>query len=253
MNGSAHEVFVRPPARLALAAVVAGGLLYVAGQYVASQPQRVSQHTLTVSGQGMVDAVPDVARVELGLATGAQPSAKAALEILSTKFTAVLKAVQEAGVPKEDLTTTNLSLTPRYDFPDGRQVLQGFEASESVRLKIRDLDKIGSVLAAATGQGANQIGGIAFDIDEPSELQRRAEEAAIADARKTAERLARAMGVGLGAVQSFSVIEPFSPPPFPYAAERADLGIGGGAPPVPPVPSGTREITATVSVTYTLR
>ncbi len=235
-------------------AVVVAGVFYLVGQYIASQPQRVAEETeakreITVQGIGEVRAKPDVARLALGVQTGVQPTAKAALDMLSRKFEAVVAAVKSSGVNDEDLRATNLSLNPLYDYPDGRQVLRGFEASESIEVTIRDLEKIGEVLARTTAEGVNQSGSLSFEIDEPEALRGEAEEKAIKDATGHAQRLARALGVSLGRVKTFSVTPSPGIPPI-YAEARLEAG---SAPAGPPVPSGTQEISVTVTVTYELR
>ena len=255
MGEAGRDLTVKPPVRLALAVVVIGGLLYVVGQYVASQPQRVRQETeakreITVQGRGEVQARPDVARLTLSVNTGPQQSAKAALELLSRRFRAVAAAVKTLGIKEEDVKTTNLSINPQVDYSEGRQILRGFVASESIEVKIRDLEKVGEVLARTTVEGVNQAGGIEFEIDDPEKLREQAEEKAIADARENAQRLARALGVGLGRVKTFSVgaVPTHIPPIFAARAIAAEGGPTG-----PPVPSGSLEVVATVSVTYELR
>lgn len=242
--------------RRLLVPVVVGGLLYVAGQYVASQPQRVEQEAesmreITVTGRGEVTTRPDVALLTLGVQTGVQPTAETALGILSDRFERVVGAVTAAGVDEDDVTTTNLSITPLYDYRDGRQTLRGFEASESVRVKIRDLSSVGDVLARTTGEGVNQAGGLVFQVDDPAQLQLDAQKLAITDARENAKQLADALGVRLGRVKTFSASGSGGEPPIPFAvAERAaaDGSLAG-----PPVPSGTQDITSTVTVTFMLQ
>jgi uncharacterized protein YggE len=239
-----------------LGLVVVGGLLYIGGQYVASQPQRVEQEIeanreITVSGQGKVSARPDVAQVMLGVTTGPQSTAERAMGILTQRFNTALAAVKAEGVEEDDIQTTNLSVNPVYDYQSGQQTLRGFEASESIQIKIRDMDKIGTVISRATSEGINQAGGIQFVIDEPEELEREAIASAIADAKKNAEALADELGVNLGRVKSFSASGTPPTPPLFYAANemKAADARGGDI----QVPSGTNEISASVSITYELK
>lgn len=254
MEGESRDLVVKPPVRLALGAVIIAGLLYVLGQYVASQPQRVRQEVeakreLTVQGRGEVLARPDIARMTLSVETGVQPTAKDAMTLLSRRFEAVVGAVKVVGIKEEDIKTTNLSISPRYDYADGRQVLRGFAATESIEVKIRDLGRIGDVLARTTVEGVNQAGGLSFAIDDPESLQLQAQEKAIVNAHESARTLARALDVGLGRVKTFSVAS--TPEPPIYQLERA--AVAEGSPVSPPVPTGTQEIIVTVSVTYELR
>lgn len=237
-----------------LVVVVIGGLFYLAGQYVASQPGRVSDEAaaareITVQGHAEIDTPPDVARLSLSVQTGPQATADGALKILSDKFNAVVAAVKGTGVKEEDIKATNLSVQPIYDFADGRQTLRGFEASESIEVTIRQLDRVGDVLARSTAQGVNQAGGLSFTIDDPAALAQQAQTAAIKDAHQKARDLAKALNVRLGDVKNFSGTTPPGPPIPLFAREAA---LADKAIEAPPVPSGTHTITADVSITYEL-
>ena len=232
--------------------VVVAGLFYLMGQYIASQPQRIQQESaaqreINVQGKGEVIAKPDVARLSLGVQIDTPPSAKHALELLTQKFSAVVQALKTAGIKEADIKTTNVAVNPVYDF-QGTQTLKGFGASETVEVTIRDLDKVGDVLAQATAQGVNQAGGVSFEVDDPTALQEEVQSKAIQDAEQKAKRLSKLLGVSLGPVKAFKVDEaPTLPGPVPMRAGAAE-GVGG-----PPVPAGTQSITTTVTVTYELR
>ena len=240
-----------------LTAVVVGGLFFLAGQYVASQPLRTQQEVqanreITVQGTGEVTAKPDVATVNLAVQTATLPSAAAASNDLAATFQKVLAAVKAAGVDDKDVQTNNLAVNPLYDYSNGKQTQTGFQASESITVKVRKLDTVSDVVGKATAQGVNQVGGINFTIDKPDDLQFQAQSKAIADAKTKADKLAQALGVRLGPVKTFLVADGSQPGPILYAAQ--DKAIGGGAPVNgPPVAPGENTVSATVSVTYELR
>lgn len=236
--------------------VVLAGLFYVGGQYVASEPQRIEQEVeanreITVSGRGEVTARPDIATITVGVTTGRQKTAAAAMDLLAERINAVVASVQKEGIEEKDIKTTDLSVNPLYDFTDGQRRETGFEATESVQVKIRNLDSIGDVVSSATSQGANQTGGISFAIDEPESLQLAAQEKAIENARNNAEQLAKALDVKLGRVKSFSasIDSPEGPPVF-ARAELGSLALDEVA--SPEVLSGSQDVHATVSVTFEL-
>lgn len=236
--------------------VIVGGLFYVAGQYIASQPQRIQQEVeanreITVQGTGEVQARPDIAQVTLSVQTGPQPTAEQAMELLTTKFTNVLNGVKEIGIEEKDIQTTNLSLNPSYDYRDGQQTLRGYEASETIHVKVRDLTKTSSVLGRTTAEGVNQVGGISFTIDEPEELQEQAQKKAIDDAAQNAETLAKNLGVSLGRVKTFSSSETPKTPPMPFIERSLSADGRGGA--EVPVEAGEQTITSNVTITYEIR
>lgn len=250
-------MFEQNTTKTIFAAVALGGVFYLAGQYIASQPQRIQEETeakreISVQGKGEVEAKPDIAKITLGVTTGAQSSAKIATDMLAQKFDAVVKAVKAKNVDEEDIKTTNLSVNPVYDYSNGQQTIRGYEASESIEVKIRDLDKVGEIVTTATQQGVNQVGGISFEIDSPENLQEQAQTKAIDDARERAERLAKALGANLGRVKTFVTDNGDRGVPVPMYAELKAAGQGGDNA-VPPVQAGINTVTATVTVTFELR
>jgi len=249
MQDAGQHLIVKPPVPLLLAAVVVGGLFYVLGQYVSVRQARIAEKELTVQGTGKALQKPDVARLTLGVQTNVRPNAREALDIANRTFTAVQRAVRAAGVSEGDVRTTDLSINPQYDYPNGRTVLRGFQASASLVVSIRDLTKIGDVLSRATAEGANVAGAITFAVDDPDALRREAEQKAVENVKKNAAALASALGVRLGPVRS--VVTTIEPPDGQLAIYASPpYGAGGGGPSVPP---GSHELTVTISVKYGLR
>lgn len=235
--------------------VALAGILYILGQYVASQPQRIKQEIeagreITVQGSGKIFATPNVARYTVSVQTGPQATAEAALNQLSQRINAVIASVKAAKVAEKDISTTNLAVNPIYDFTEGRQTLRGFEASQSIEITIRDLDAIGTILAGTVSEGANQAGGLRFEVDDLEKVRLEAQTKAIEDARQKAEQLAKTLGVGLGRVKTFTATGGETQPLLGFArAEALPIDAGGA----PDVPIGTQEMSATVSITYELR
>lgn len=231
--------------------VVIGGLLYVTGQYVASRPAREQQtveagREITVTGEARKSVVPDVAEITVGVQTNPLPTAQAALSELTGAFQKVVEAVKGISIPEKDIKTTNFSLSPTYDYADGRQALRGFTASEQIVVTIRDLDKVGDVIEQATKTGANQVGGVNFTVSDEVAVRSQVEEDAIKQARDKAQRLAKALGASLGDVKRYAVSGPSNGPiPFQEKALSADSA--------PPVLAGTNDIDVTVTVTFQLR
>lgn len=245
-----------PSSNTYLVTVIIGGLFFVAGQYVASTPQRAQKEAelnreITVQGQGEVTAKPDVAVITLAVQTEILPTAEAASQNLATTFAKVLSAVKTAGVADKDVKTTNLSVNPVYDYTAGKQVPRGYQASESITVSVRAIDTVSDVLGKATAQGVNQVGGISFTIDKPENLKIMAQENAIADAKEKASKLAKSLGVSLGKVKTFSISDFPSGPPI-YAL-NAESKAGGGDVSGPPVASGENTVQANVTVTFELK
>lgn len=231
-----------------LLAVAIGGGFYLAGKVL--EQQQLQPVTVSVSGEGRVFAVPDIAEISFGVQTGRLESAKAAMGKLQRGMNAAFAAVKAQGVEEEDIRTEHVTLSPVYDYTEQGQIFRGFEASQSLRVKVRDLDQVSAVLTAATEAGANQAGGVAFTIDDPEQLRAQARQEAIAEAQEEAGVLADQLGGRLGKLKGFTEGGGF-PPPIPFMARAMEAGMGGGGD--LPLPPGEQEITVTVTLTYELR
>ena len=239
----------------ALLLVITGGLLYILGQYIASGPAREEQaiqanREITVQGTGEVVTVPTIANITLSAQTGPQKTAEVALTQLSTTANNILSAVKTFNIDKKDITTQDLSINPVYDYAEGRQTLRGFEVRESIVVTIRDLEKVGEVVASATAQGVSQVGGIDFTVENKEELATQAEEKAIADAKEKAQRLAKELGATLGEVKSYNANSSAPGPVYKTLAFDTAEAVGGV---VPPIEQGSTKTTAVVTIVFELR
>ncbi len=244
------------PAHAILLAVIIGGGFFVYGKHLDRSPSPVAPGTISVTGEGKITISPDIAEMSFGVTTGVQTTAKAASDKVSSDMAKILAAVKGLGIEDKDITTENFYLNPVYDWTDGRQRLRGYEATQSLRVKVRDLEKVGDVLTAATDNGANQAGGVSFTLEDPEAKKDEARTEAIANAKKKAEDLAAQLGQKLGDVQSFNENGGGWYPPVMYA--RAESYGMGGAPTADidkaaTMPSGEQDLTVTVNITYELR
>jgi uncharacterized protein YggE len=200
-------------------------------------------HTISVSGTGKVTVVPDVARVNLGV-TMNQPTVKAARASAAQSMTEIIAAIKALGVADADIQTTGLSLYPQYANGSTTRIA-GYTISEQVQVTIRDLDKAGDVVDAATAQGANAVNGISFESGDPVKAQDDARAAAVAAAKVSAQAMAKAGDVSLGGVVSITDASPTSPIWYaPAAGAMKDLAT--------PVQPGTQDLTATVTVVFAI-
>ncbi len=240
------------PAHAILVAVLIGGGFYVYGKHIDRQPVPPQTGTITVSGEGKVTVAPDIGELSFGVTTGVQATAKAATDKLSRDMNAIIAAVKALGIEEKDIKTESFYLNPTYDWTDGRQRLRGYEATQSLRVKVRDLDKVGDVLTAATNAGANQAGGVTFTLDDPESKKDDAREKAINDAKEKAQKLADQLGENLGEVLNFQESGNGWYPPV-YMEKREAYAMDGAANQAAvPLPSGEQDITVTVTITYEL-
>ncbi len=243
---------IRPPLWLPIVVVAIGGAFYLAGKNMEIQAPRENPMVISVSGDAKVSSPPDIATLSFGVQTGRQPSAKAAIALISKNMNAVLDAVRKEGIADKDISTQSFWLSPVYDFATSGQIPRGFEASQSLSVKVRDLDKVGDILTAAANAGANQAGGIDFSIDNPDELKAQARTKAIEEAKQKADVLARSLGMSIVRLTGFNEDGNY-PLPRPYMMEKSMAVSDGMAPQSIPVPSGEQDIMSTVTLTYELR
>src|SRR4026208_2330959 len=129
-----------------------------------------TEKLVTVTGEATVAVAPDTAIIRIGV-TSQDKTAREAGEVNAKQMTAVLAAIKDAGIADRDIQTSRLSLQPQYDAnKSGTARLTGFQATNQVTIRIRDIDKLSAVLDRAIGAGANEMSGIEFVVSEQSKL-----------------------------------------------------------------------------------
>lgn len=202
---------------------------------------------LIVQGTGVVRAVPDIAKVQVGVTTRAA-SAVVALRENSENAGTIIDRLKELGVAAADLRTANISLFPEFERISGQQDgpphIRGYRAANNLAVTVRDLGALGTLLDAVVEAGATDIGSIEFQSTEIDRLEDDALVLAMERAREKAGRLSAAAGVELKEI--ILVTEQFGGRPVPVGAVRA---FAESAVPIAP---GQQRITAKVIVTFAL-
>lgn len=235
-------------AMLALAAVVGAGTAAQA-QTLPSTPVPVIQGTrLDVVAEGSVAKTPDVATINAGVVTQA-PTAGAAMSENANRMAAVVAALKKAGVADRDIQTSTLNLNPQYRYGENKPpVITGYQASNQVNVRFRDVKRAGVILDTLVAQGANQIQGPSFSVDKP--------EAALDEARASAVRIAReranlyAASAGLRVKRILAISEQAAgsqpPMPMPMMAMRAQKAEDTA------IEAGEQELRVTLNVSFEL-
>jgi uncharacterized protein YggE len=204
--------------------------------------------TITVSGEGNVVIEPDIAKINVSVVSEDKTVSRV-IDDNTDKMNAIINKLKELGIDKGDITTSRYYLSPRYIYPERQgPVISGYRLEQTLALKIRDLELVDDVIDTATNLGANNVYGLTFTLDDDTDVMNEAREKAFTAAEEKAEQMAKAAGVRLGDVYTFS--EGFGPQmPIPMYAESAVAygRVGGGGPDIQP---GTQEYTVTVSITY---
>ena len=201
--------------------------------------------TIVTTGTGRIAVEPDTAELRLGVGIS-RPTVGEARTAASDAMTAILAALAGAGVERRDVRTTILNVQPRYDYRDGKPPrLTGYDLANLVVVTVRDLGTLGGVIDGALAAGATSLDGLAFRVDDPSDAERAARTAAVAEARDRAQVLAEAAGVTIAGVSD--IVEGGATPIWPQPkAARALLAADTAT----PIESGTTEVSVTVTVTF---
>lgn len=203
--------------------------------------------TITLTGRGSAEHSPDIAMISVGVSVEAE-TASTAMTQQSQKMNGVFAAVKAAGIADKDMQTSNLSLNPVYEYPNNqRPRLTGYNASNQITIKVRDLKNLGKTLDAVVKGGGNTINGVSFSIDRPEAYQNDARVEAIKDAAAKAELYANAVGYKVKRIVTVSEQE-YYPQPVPMMA-RMQLQDAAES---TPVAAGEVSMTQTVSVTFEL-
>ncbi len=226
---------------------------------------------ITVSGKGSVFSVPDTGSFSFSVTEDGK-TVKEAQDKESTKINAIIDAVKGMGVDEKDIQTVGYNSNPTYEYsnsacpasppssggvytpvycPPGKQVLTGYEVSQTISVKIRKTDTAGDILTKVGSLGATNISGLDFVTDDIDSVQAEARDKAIQDAKAKAKVLAKSLGVSLVRIVSFNENGNY-PGPIMYAmAAGKTVSMDASVP--PQVPVGQNEIVSNVTITYEVR
>lgn len=203
---------------------------------------------LDVSAEGRTTRVPDLATIRAGVVSQATTAA-AALADNAQRMAKVLAALKRAGVASRDVATATVGLSPQYRYADNQPpVITGYQATNSVSVRFRDVSKSGVILDALVAEGANQIDGPNLSIDQPDAALDEARADAVKRAQARAELYAKAAGMRVTRIVSIA-----------EAGENA----GGPNPPVmyaramaakdsTQIVAGEKDVTVNLSVRFLL-
>jgi uncharacterized protein YggE len=176
---------------------------------------------LSVSATAEATRVPDIATISTGVVTQAA-DANAAMRANAVQMDKVMSAIRAAGIAERDIQTSGINLNPQYKYIENQPPsIVGYQASNNVNVKVRDLSRLGKVLDAFVANGANQINGPSFEVDKPDEAYDEARLAALKKARARAETYAGALGLQVRRIVSISEGGASFPRPIPMMRAMA--------------------------------
>lgn len=230
--------------RLRTILLLAAVLLVAAAIAGVAQPQFGRSATpsngtvITVTGNGTVDATPDRASFNFGVATQGSTAADA-LSRNAYQARTIIDALKKAGIDSSDIQTMQVSLWPQTSRNGTR--ITGYQASNSVQVTA-GLGRSGALVDAAVRAGANNVDGPSLDTADKSSLYAAALKRAISDAKVKAQALADGAGLTLGSLLKVREGDNSAQPMPLYGAARDAASV--------PIEAGTQQIQASVTVTY---
>lgn len=215
--------------------------------------------SVTFSGHGEVNAVPDIASVYFNINKESKTVKEAQAKVAEVEKKA-LDFLKTSNVAEKDIKTNNASFTPKYDYeqiycitypcPQKNPVLVGYEAYESITVKVRNTDDVGKIMQGLGALGVSDLNGPNFSIDNEDALKAEATKKAIDDAKAKAEVLAKNLGVRLGKISAFNESGNY---PMPMYDNRM-MSVGAAKESAPAqLPKGENTISSDVTITYEIK
>ncbi len=207
--------------------------------------------TVEVSATGEVTLEPDIATFNVQISEKGETT-KEAQQRANEKMSQVLTTLRGANIAERDLKTTALSLRPEYVWVENRQQLVGQIASQSLSVKVRELNQLGSLIDALGEVTSITLTSIVLDKEDKSEGMVEARKRAVAQAKEKAELYANESGLR---VQSVVTISEFSTASNPYNPRLKAVALAGEVAydMATEIPAGMLTITSTISAVFEMR
>lgn len=204
--------------------------------------------TFDVTGQGKVTVKPDIASINVGIQSNGS-SVKLVQEQINSTINKISAVIKELGIDSKDIQTQNYNINPDYDYSGGNQKIRGYVASTNLAIKVRDIDKVNQVIDVSTENGANQVGGINFEVDDNSKAENEARQKAVDEAKKKAQDAAKIAGFRLGKIINYSENFQGGIRPVYMMSSDSKLPVGSST----EVEPGSTDITVVVTLSYELQ
>lgn len=254
--------YVRLLATLILLGVVAALAAYTHQTLKQARYNYMGPTTINVRGEGEVLAKPDIGQFSFAVRAEGDDAATAQ-ELSAESINAIIAYLGDAGVEEKDIKTANYNLNPRYRYeericlensfcPPTEPVIDGYEVTQRVEVKVRDLDQSGDLISGVGERGATNISGLQFTIDDETVLKAEAREKAIANAKEKAGELADDLDVRIVRMVGYYEEEMYPQPYYGYGGDMA-MAESASVRSVAAMPTGENTITSTINITYEVR
>jgi uncharacterized protein YggE len=209
------------------------------------------ERTISLDAVGKAEVVPDIAMTTIGMVARGE-TVESAQQENTLVMNTLIEELKALGIAEADLQTTNYNIYPVFNFSDtGEQLQEGYEVSQSVVVKIRNIESANSVLALAGDVGANSVSGLRFTIDDTEVYKAEARADALKQIDEKTRQLKQMLGVDIVNVVTYHEYEGGGYGPLPYERSMVAQDVALGA--IPEIEAGTEEVLLNVSITFEIR
>jgi uncharacterized protein YggE len=224
--------------------ILSFSLLWFVYEYSKTRPEL---RTFSVSGEGKEVVVPNIAEIRIGVISEGLDLTTLQKEN-SEKMNRIINFLKEKGIDEKDIQTENYSVDPKYDYSKSPYRIVGYTISQDLKVKVRDLSKIGEILSEAVNYGANNVSGPNFTVDDKEVYLEKAREKAIKDAKEKAEKIAKSAGFKLGKIVGIQESGPSELYPVMLEEKTVAKEI-----PQPQIQPGSQEIKIQINITFEIK
>lgn len=218
---------------------------------------------VSVTGKAEISVKPDVASFTYSVNEEGKTAGEAQDKV-TKKSNSVLAALKGAGIEEKDIKTTSYNIYPKYEYiqatctqyscPPGKSIISGYEVSQSVEIKVRNIEKAGDVLALVGGLNVSSVSGLNFVVDDMDALKAEARKKAIIDAKEKAKVLSKELDVKFDDIVSFyesngDVVYPM----MERAYDSYGAGTMSSGKVSPEIPTGENKLMSQVTITYSIK
>lgn len=205
-------------------------------------------NTITVRATGEAIATPDIATFSYTVREESS-EVTAVQQMMTEKGNRAIAYLKENGVEDKDIKTESYTTNPRYDYVEGRQMLAGYEAQQTVSVKVRDVAKAGELLTGISSLSIGEVSSLSFTIDDDATLKAEAKADAINKAMEDAEKTTENLNVSLGKIVGFYEEYPMDPG-YPSPVEFSSMKAMNDTSIAPSIQTGEQKIMTTISITF---
>ncbi len=218
-----------------------------------AQPPAVPREppVIVTTGEGVVKLAPDRVWVSIAAESRAK-SPRDAQRANADAMTAVLGRLKGTGLPADAVRTSGYDLQPEFDYTNGKQILRGYIARNSIEVRVDDIARVGEILDLAVGSGATSVSGVRFDLKDRTAAEREALKRAVADAKARGEAAAAGAGVTIDRVVRIEEQRNLVQDPRPVMMMRREAMVADASS-GPPITPGELEVRALVTITASIR